>query len=355
LLLGQALPAAAHGRGTTASNYLSRITRAPDIDGVTFAIIGGDQYLQVTNTSDTVLEVPGYEDVLVAGDNGGADPYLRIGPQGVEVNQASRATYLNADRFGRPGEPPPPGVGKDQPPHWVTVSSAPTYAWHDHRIHWMSPTLPPVIKDRTEQTLISAWKVVFTHGGTTYEVQGELWWVPGPSPVPWFTLAVLLTAPALAGLARIRRHGWDARVARPAAVVLLVVSLGNVVHLVDDLLALPRPLTQSLPAAVQTALFIGMGVLGAVAAWRGRAGAFTALGVGAGAIFVGQGLLYLDPLRASGTTTVFPDELTRLAIALSLVQVVPVGLISVLGGRRLAAPDPAAPTGTVDPSWPQSS
>jgi hypothetical protein len=138
-------------------------------------------------------------------------------------------------------------------------------------------------------------------------------------------------------------------------VVLGGVALCNVVHLVDDLIALPRPVTESLPAAVQTALFIAMGVLGAVAAWRGRAGAFTALGVGAGAIFVGQGLLYLDALRASGMTTVFPDALTRLAIAMSLLQVVPVGIVSVLGSRKVVTPAAPVDTATVDPLWRPSS
>ena len=354
LLLVPATPAVAHGRGTTASNFLSRITQAPDLAGVTFQVVGSDQYLAVTNTSDTMIEVPGYDDTLVVGDSGGTDPYLRIGPQGVEVNQASRANHVNADRFGHPGEPLPPNVGVNQPPRWTTVSDTPVYSWHDHRIHWMAPGLPPAVTDPAQRTEVSTWTVVFTSAGTTYEVKGELLWVPGPSLVPWLGLAALVTFPALLGLWRVRRGGWDIRLARPAAAVLLAVSLCNVVHLVDDLVALPRPITQSLPAAVQTALFIAMGVLGAVAAWRGRAGAFTALGVGAGAIFVGQGLLYLGALRASGMTTVFPDGLTRLAIAMSLVQVVPVGVLSVLGSRRVGPPVAAVDAATVDLQWPQS-
>ena len=354
LLLAPAAPAFAHGRGTTASNFLSRITQAPDLPGVTFQIVGSDQYLQVTNTSDTPIEVPGYDDVLVVGDSGGTDPYLRIGPQGVEVNEASRATHVNADRFGHPGEPLPPDVGVNQPPRWTTVSDEPVYAWHDHRVHWMAPGLPPAVTDPTQRTQVTTWTVVFTSAGTTYEVKGELLWVPGPSVAPWFSVAAVVTLPALLGLWRVRRRGWDTRLGRPAAGVLLVVSLCNVVHLVDDLFALPRPVTQSLPAAVQTALFIALGVLGAVAAWRGRTGAFTALGVGAGAIFVGQGLLYLGALRASGMTTVFPHGLTRLAIAMSLLQVVPVGVVSVLGGRRVVPPVPAVDAATVDSQWPQS-
>src|SRR5688572_13866479 len=115
VLLAGAGPAAAHGRGVESSNFISEILEAPEVEGVTWEILGGDQYLQVTNTSDTTIIVPGYEE----------EPYLRVGPDGVEENQASRATYENKDRYAEVTEEIPADVGPEAEPRWKKVSDAP--------------------------------------------------------------------------------------------------------------------------------------------------------------------------------------------------------------------------------------
>ena len=48
------------------------------------------------------------------------------------------ATAANESRFGTADRAPDP----DAEPEWETVATDGTYAWHDHRIHWMSPTAP---------------------------------------------------------------------------------------------------------------------------------------------------------------------------------------------------------------------
>jgi hypothetical protein len=332
-------PAAAHGRGSESSNFDSGIVDAPELAGVEWNTHGGDQYLSVTNESDTEIVVAGYE----------GEPYLRVGPDGVWENLSSEATYVNAERYGDIGMLPE-GVGPNEPPEWVQVSTAPTYAWHDHRIHWMSPALPPVVTDPGREVVIplgpggsDQWVVPFTAGGVEHEVTGETRYVPPPSPLPWLALAFVLTAPALLGLRSGRGPGWVTALARPAAAVLVTVSLLNVTHLVDDFLAVPLPLTTQLVSAVQTALFIALGLFGGLVAWRGRDGAFTALGVGSGGILIGQGLLYLDVLGASATASAFPDWVTRLVITLSLLQALWVMTIAVIGNRRLAAEEQDAP------------
>lgn len=335
-------PALAHGRGSESTNYSSRILEAPAIDGVAWEVIGGDQFLAVTNTSGAELTVTGYRD----------EPYLRIGPEGVFENRASEATYVNTDRYGEVGELPP-DVGPDQEPRWSKVGDTPTYAWHDHRIHWMSTQKPPTLVDESRETLINPWEVQFSHDGDEHVVAGELHWVPPPSPLPWLAIAAVLTLPALLGLRRRGERGeWVKPLVRPAAAVLLVVSLLNITHLVDDFLAVPLPLTTQVVSAIQTALFIALGVFGALVAWRGRDGAFTALGVGSGGILIGQGLLYLSALTSSQSASVFPDWLARLVIALSLLQALWVLAVAVVGNRRLAdeepeeAPAPAEVTAT---------
>ncbi len=337
-LLVLAGPASAHGRGSESTNFRSRILQTPDIPGVTWEIKGGDQYLVVTNTSEQEVVVSGYE----------KEPYLRVGPDGVFTNAASRATYVNGDRYGEVADLPP-NLGPEQEPRWAKVSDEPTYAWHDHRIHWMSTQLPPIVTDASQQTLINPWRVDFSYGGGQESLTGELLWIPAPSPLPWLAGALLLTAPALLGLRRRSPDDWIRPLVRPAAIVLLVVSLLNVTHLVDDFLAVPAPFTEQLVAATQTALFIALGLFGAIVSLRGRDGAFTALGVGSGAILIGQGLLYLDPLTKTSSLSVFPDTLTRLVIALSLVQAVWVIAVAVIGNRRLADETDAQVVGSGEP------
>lgn len=321
-----AAPAAAHGRGSDATNYDSDVTEQPDLDGVTWQVRGGDEFLQVTNASDTELVVLGYS----------GEPYLRIGPDGVLVNRNSEATYLNADRYAEVSIPP--GVNPDADPEWEAVSDRPAYAWHDHRIHWMAFTLPPAVTDPGQRTLVQTWEVPFRYGDQDLVVAGELYWVPGSNPLVWLLPALLLVAaplgPALRTDPDVEAGAWPG-LARPAAAVLGVITLLNVIHLVDDLTATPIPIVQALIPAAQTVFFLALGAFGAWRAWQSAEGAFTALGVGSVAVFVGQGVLYFTVLSASQTASVFPGWLTRSVVALSVAQVLPLGVAAIVGNRRL--------------------
>ncbi|WP_370327243.1 hypothetical protein [Euzebya sp.] len=203
------------------------------------------------------------------------------------------------------------------------MADGPSYAYHDHRIHWMALTEPPAVAaDPGAEQLVNAWTVPFTVGSETYELAGELVWIPGPSPWPWLLAALLVvSAPVAWGLRRTRPDRdavtWRG-LSTPAGVTLLVLALANGIHLVDDLFATPIPLAESAVSAVQTLLFIAIAAFGAIRAIQGGEGAFTALGVGSGAVFIGQGLLYAAVLSASQTASVFPGWLTRAVIAASL-------------------------------------
>ncbi len=333
VLVGLAGPAAAHGRGSDATNYRSQVTSEPDVPGVSWQVYGSDEFLSVTNASDAELTVLGYE----------GEPYLRVGPEGVFENRASAATYQNTDRYANVGELPE-DVGANEEPRWQQVSDANSYLWHDHRAHWMSQNLPPSVTDPNSETVVQQWEVPFTIDGRERIVSGELRWIPAPSAGVWLAVALLLTAPALLGLRSLRSSPddhpddpWITALARPAAVVLGAVALLNLTHLVDDLFAVPLPGPTKALAAAQTALFIGIGAFGALRGWQGRDGAFTALGVGAGAILIGQGVLYVSVLTTSQAATLFPEVAARLVVALSIVQALPVGAVAVIGNRRLAA------------------
>jgi hypothetical protein len=322
LLLVAAAPAAAHGRGSDATNFRSEILQTPGFGGVTWRIYGGDEMLGVVNEATEELLVLGYR----------GEPYLRVGPDGVFENMRSPATYLNRERYLVEA---PPEADPDAEPEWEQVSDGNRYAWHDHRIHWMSPTIPPSVTDPDAETLIQEWAVDVVLAGDAAQVTGELRWVPGPSPWPWLGLGLALSLVALAGIRTTPAEDRWPGLARPAAVVLAAIALLNLTHLVDDFVAVPMPLSAVLLAAFQTALFIGIGFFGAIRGWQAQEGAFTALGVGAGAMFVGQGLLYLSVLSASQVASVFPVEVARLAVAVSLMQVLPIGAVAVIGTRRL--------------------
>lgn len=322
LFMATAAPALAHGRGTDAGNYDSRITDVPAIDGVQWRVYGGDELLWAENRSDKALIVHGYEE----------EPYLRIDPDGVFENRNSEATYRNQERSA-PVQVPE-SVDPSAPPEWVQVSTTPRYAWHDRRISANRGVGAPTT-DHDERAEIMEWTVPFSFDGQDLELTGELVWVAGPAPWPWLVLGLILTLPALLGL-RTRPVGgrWPG-LARPAAAVLAVVVVANVTFVVDDLLAIPLPLTTTLVAAAQTALFLALGVFGAVRGWQAGNGAFTALGVGAGALFLGQGLLLWPVLTASQVSTVFPDVVARIVAGLNLMQIIPLGTVAFLGTRRL--------------------
>lgn len=343
-LVAGAAPAHAHGRGSDATNMETRILEDPQLPGVTWEIHGGDELLEVVNNSDREIVILGYEVPE-------PQPYLRVGPDGVWENRNSEATYLNQERQGLVDVPP--GVNPAAGPEWVKVSDASSAAWHDHRMHYMGSGVPPAVTDPDEETVvIERWEVPFLWGDEASAVAGDLRWVPGPSPLPWLLVGLALSLPALAGLRTDPERDPDLPstapprrwpgLARPAALVLGIIVVLNVSHLLDDLFAMPVPWGVRGLAAGQTALFLAIGAFGALRAWQAGDGAFTALGVGSGAVLVGQGLLYWEVLAVSQITSLFPDVLARVTVAASIAQVLPLGIVAVVGTRRLLPPVPEA-------------
>lgn len=325
VLVGPAAPALAHGGGTDATSYRSTITEAPAIEGLEWRVYGGDELLWVENLTDDELVVSGY-------DRAAPDPYLRIGPDGVFENRSSEAAWTNREPSGAPV---PGAVDLDAAPDWVQVSEQPRFLWHDHRIHYADAALHPRVPDAEGRASPTAWSVPFSLDGDELMVEGEVAWVPGPALWPWLAAGLALSLPALVGLRTQPVGGRWPGLARPAAGVLGAAVVANAVLLVDGLFAVPLPVLAHVVAAGQTALFLGLGMFGTVRGWQARAGAFTALGVGAGALLVGQGLLLAPALTASQLSTVIPEALLRLIVGMSIMQALPLGVVVVVGTRRL--------------------
>ena len=349
LLPGQAL---AHGRGSDATSFLSRVTDAPAAGGVRWRILGGDELLEVA--------VDGPREVIVLGHQD--EPYLRIGPDGAFENRRSPTVALHRERYRTeiPGHEAHEELNADAAPDWVRVSNAPRWAWHDHRIHWMSPRGPDVTQ---ETVLYPRWEVPVLIDGEPAVVAGELRFIPAPPWRPWLLAGLALALPALAGLRRppmaqagsapepvseeaeargevTRAPAWPGA-ARPAAAVLALIALLNLAHVVEDLSGWVS-LEERLFAAGQTALYLTLAFGAAVRARRGDYAGVTALGIGAGALFLGQGLLYLPVLGSSQVSAAVPAWLLRLAVGASLAQILPLAVVAGRAGRAVQ-PAPLGP------------
>ena len=206
----------------TPTNFRSQIIAVEGQGVAAVEIIGGDAFVRMVAEPGMVVEVLGYE----------GEEYIRFDPDGtVVVNQRSPATYLNDDRYANvelPAEADAAAV-----PRWETVSGDGTYAWHDHRTHWMSPTPPAaVLATGGEETLqIFDWILPLRTDGAGGRIVGTLTWIPSTTALPWFTLtAVVLVASA----------AYAVRAApRPQALLLLVLAVAALVAGVSAILAQP--------------------------------------------------------------------------------------------------------------------
>ena len=145
------------------TDYQSEILSVdPPTSAVTFEVIGGDSFIQLTVDTESEVLVLGYF----------GEPYLRFLPGGeVQENRNSPTTYQNEERYGSDA---PDFAQADADPDWVTVADDGTFAWHDHRAHWMQPIRPagkapgdriveqviPLVVDGEEVdvTVISTWQ-----------------------------------------------------------------------------------------------------------------------------------------------------------------------------------------------------
>lgn len=165
-------------------DYRSLITSlSPSVSGLSVQVLQFSDRLQLRNRSGRTVIVYGYQ----------GEKYARVLADGtVEVNTRSPAYYLNQSFYGNVTVPP--SASPSATPHWSVVDRTGQFEWHDHRIHWMSPLLPPQVKDKGKRTLIFNWQVPIAVGAEKGNVDGQLFWTPESSSTP---LAAILVGAAI--------------------------------------------------------------------------------------------------------------------------------------------------------------
>jgi hypothetical protein len=179
----------------------------PPAGGVDVEIIGGDAFVLLTVSPGVSVYVIGYR----------GEPYLRFLTSGVvEVNDNAPSTYLNEDRYA--AVEIPSSASPDAAPSWRRVASDGSYAWHDHRAHWMNESPPP---GRGPGDRILEGVVPLLVDGQEVDVAIASTWQAPPSPVPAVVGIVTGIGIALAALR------WTGRRTAPlGTMVLAAAALG---------------------------------------------------------------------------------------------------------------------------------
>jgi hypothetical protein len=307
LIVVAAAPASAHTiSGPRPSNYRSTVTKIePPAPGISVRIVDLGAKTQLTNRTSSEATVLGYED----------EPYLRIGPSGVFENVHSAATYINRTRQGGAV---PEGVDTSPtlPPEWRKLSDGNSWAWHDHRAHYMGTSLPPIVQNSPGKFHhISVGEIKFVHNGVTSTAFVALDWVPGPSSAPWIPVLVVVFAAAL--VVAVLPRSWKA-LACSIAFLVLVDMTHTITYEIGRAGANTTKVVGFLTGSfVSIIVWIGA-VFTIIGLWRRRAEALY------GAVFVGVmlalvgGATDLSSLWKSQLPSVGPDALTRLSVVLLL-------------------------------------
>ena len=313
--IATAPPALADAAGPT--DYRSEIVSIePPTSALKVEMIGGDSFIS--------LELLDPVEVIVIGYFG--EPYLRFSPQGeVFENLRSPSRWLNQDRYGA-GEPPAYSDA-GAAPEWLRVSESGSYAWHDHRSHWMNPNRPPGA-EAGDQVLEASVPLVVA--GTDVDVTVASYLLAAPAI--WPTAVGVLVGAAMAGLAL--RSDRIGRMAPTAALAAGALALGGIAYRSVPVETAPSPLLWLLPLmALAAALFVI-----AVRNHLTTTVYLDGLATAAGAVLLVWGVNRFDGLRRALIPSDAPGWVDRFVIAATLVMgavIAAQGVAGLLRPKRL--------------------
>ena len=164
----------------------------PATPSIEVGVVGGDSFVELTVAPGTEIVVLGYW----------GEPYLRFNGNGtVEENRRSPTVAENESRYGGSS---PAGTGATGESQWAEVATDGSYAWHDHRAHWMSDE--PPVAERGDEVLTGV--IPLQVDGATVEVSVAVVWEPAPSPVALVAGAVVAGFAVMVVLSIGRRVAW---------------------------------------------------------------------------------------------------------------------------------------------------
>ena len=325
-----ATPAPAHSAsGSPSTNYVTTINSVqPSASGFTVKSIEQGSRLEVRWKQGDPIVIAGYE----------GEPYLRIGPDGVDENRLSPAAYINRDRLGKTA--PPADVDAEAAPAWKTVSGRPLARFHDHRAHYMGSVRPESVDANpgARQT-IQQFDVPISQGEQSYLVVGVVEWVPNKSPALYLVVAVALFGALVATALWAGRSVVRGKAIRPLIVgALSALVVTDVVHLIGIAggvaggSLLGRAITIGY-ASIAAWLIAGVSAL----LWlRGRPDALYLTTFAAGLITLVGGVADLSVLSKPSVVFLWSSSLARWCVAATLG----LGLGLVVAAILLTRPNP---------------
>ena len=177
------------------TDYRSEITQVSTVDGsptpsgFNISIEGHDSFLLLVVEPGVTAEVPGYE----------GEPYLKFDADGsVFENRLSFSTIYNRDRYGSVERPD--YIDHLAEPEWILVDDDGSYAWHDHRIHYMN-TRPPIGAESGDVIIEMALPIRVN--GVPVEIDVTSTLLESNSPVAMIIVSALIALGG--GLALLRR------------------------------------------------------------------------------------------------------------------------------------------------------
>jgi hypothetical protein len=322
-VLVTASPAAADPARPT--DYRSRIDGIePEVEGVHAEIIGGDAFIQLTVDPGRIVVVQGYY----------GEPYLQFLPDGtVQENQLSPATFLNASRYGREGEVDMPAdvaarETLDDPPEWRTVATNGQHAWHDHRVHWMSPDKPPGF---SPGDVLQTQDVDLTVDGQPVAITVSVLLEDSVSPLPWLGLGVVL-------LGVVAAIGWRKRALAVSVVAAIGASILAIVAGEGELSAVPAGAGGSALVVIVPVVALVAALAAGLLLWRGRQGLAGVALLGSAAALGGWALLRLAVLFKPVLPTELPAGYDRTATAVAIGVAAAVAILTFHSGAVAPAP-----------------
>ena len=163
-----------------------------ELDAPTPALDGIDVSLVVSVTDQLILANTTSDVLEVLDDDG--EPFLRIGPDGVEANVNAVGWYQTNNPFGLTEIPARARPGAS--PEWAKVSVEPSWGWFDHRLHPSQIVPPPEVVEAGRPAELAKWSVPVRWRGEELAVTGSIVY----RPVRGSVTSALTRPPDVAGL-----------------------------------------------------------------------------------------------------------------------------------------------------------